>query len=205
MTEENKNQQVSLYEIGVIHGRFQIFHLDHLKYLLSGKALCRHLVVGITNPDPSLTQADAADPARSLPEANPLTYYERLVLIREALTEAGVALSDFTIVPFPINRPELYHCYVPLDAVFFLSIYDSWGAKKKEFFQKSGLNVHILRNVPIDQKGLSATAVREAIINSQPWEHLVPDSLAALMKKWNIPARIKTTQPLKENLSHDIS
>ena len=43
-----------MYDIGVIHGRFQVPHNDHLRYLLAGKALCRHLVVGLTNPDPSL-------------------------------------------------------------------------------------------------------------------------------------------------------
>lgn len=191
MTDENKSPQDPFYETGVIHGRFQIFHLDHLKYLLWGKALCRHLVVGITNPDPLLTQDDPADPARSLPQANPLTYYERVVLIREALSEAGVALSEFTIVPFPINRPELYRCYVPLDAVFFLSIYDNWGVKKKELFQKSGLMVHVLREVSIDQKGLSATSIRKAMINDTPWEHLMPNCVAAQMKTWHIPERLK--------------
>ena len=42
-----------MIEIGVVHGRFQLFHLDHLKYVLGAKARCRHLVVGITNPDPA--------------------------------------------------------------------------------------------------------------------------------------------------------
>jgi len=42
-------------ETGVIHGRFQVLHNDHLKYLMEGMALCDHLVVGITNPDPILT------------------------------------------------------------------------------------------------------------------------------------------------------
>jgi nicotinamide-nucleotide adenylyltransferase len=42
-----------LYELGVIHGRFQVLHNDHLRYILAGKELCRHLVVGITNPDPT--------------------------------------------------------------------------------------------------------------------------------------------------------
>jgi len=100
------------YETGVIHGRFQILHLDHMKYLLAGKALCRHLIVGITNPDPVLTKADPADPARSSAAANPLTYYERTVLLRSALVESGIPLSDFTIVPFPVNRPELYQYYL---------------------------------------------------------------------------------------------
>ena len=75
-------------ETGVIHGRFQILHNDHLDYLLSGKALCRHLVVGITNPDPVLTKKEDSDPERDSAAANPLTYYERYLLVKTALTEA---------------------------------------------------------------------------------------------------------------------
>ena len=189
---ENKSRTLdSLYETGVIHGRFQILHYDHLKYLLSGKALCRHLVVGVTNPDPLLTFDDPADPARSLPSANPLTYYERAVLIRLALAESGMGLDTFTIVPFPVNRPELYRYYVPLDAVFFLSIYDDWGRKKKALFEEQGLNVFVLRETSVDQKGISATTVREAMINDKPWEHLVPASVAEKLKAWGIPNRLK--------------
>ena len=59
------NEALPERETGVIHGRFQVFHNDHLVYLLAGLALCRHLVVGITNPDPFLTRDDAADRKRS--------------------------------------------------------------------------------------------------------------------------------------------
>jgi nicotinamide-nucleotide adenylyltransferase len=34
-----------VYPLGVIHGRFQVLHKDHLKYLLAGKSLCEHLVL----------------------------------------------------------------------------------------------------------------------------------------------------------------
>ena len=78
------------YDLGVIHGRFQVLHNDHMTYLLAGKSLCRHLVVGVTNPDPRLTGDDPSDPQRSSPEANPLTYYERQLMLREALQESGV-------------------------------------------------------------------------------------------------------------------
>jgi cytidyltransferase-like protein len=44
------------YDVGIIHGRFQILHNDHVKYLMAGKELCEHIIVGITNPDPSLTK-----------------------------------------------------------------------------------------------------------------------------------------------------
>ncbi|MFW9785970.1 MAG: adenylyltransferase/cytidyltransferase family protein, partial [Candidatus Heimdallarchaeota archaeon] len=101
----NKNE--SKYEIGVIHGRFQVLHNDHIKYLMAGKNMCNYLVVGITNPDPSLTRDSEANPHRSKPFANPLTYYERFLMIQAALLEQGLSYTEFSIVPFPINVPEL--------------------------------------------------------------------------------------------------
>ncbi|MCI5120191.1 MAG: nicotinate-nucleotide adenylyltransferase, partial [Candidatus Electrothrix sp. AUS4] len=100
---------------GVIHGRFQILHNDHLKYLLAGKARCEHLVVGITNPDPCQTKDDAADPKRSSDQANPFTYFQRYQMVRAALSRQGIADKAFSVVPFPINLPELYRYYVPMD------------------------------------------------------------------------------------------
>ena len=131
-------------ETGVVHGRFQIFHLDHLKYVLAARERCRHLVVGITNPDPTLTKTDAADLYRSSSEANPLTYFERYSIIRAVLLEAGLDHAEFSIVPFPINFPDLYHFYVPLDAVFYLTIYDDWGKRKLNLFQSLALKVEVL-------------------------------------------------------------
>ena len=95
------------YSKGIIHGRFQILHNDHLKFLLAGKELCEHLIIGITNPDPTLTRDHNSNPHRSTPLNNPLTYYERMVMIRETLLENGLTYSEFSIVPFPINIPEL--------------------------------------------------------------------------------------------------
>ena len=179
------------YETGVIHGRFQILHNDHLKYLLSGKQLCRHLVIGITNPDPSMVRRETVDPNRSTFIANPLTYYERYVLIHSVMQENDIDLNDLSIVPLPINKPDLYQYYVPLDAVFFLSIYDDWGRKKLNYFESMGLKTHVIRKVSIEEKGISASEIRKFMMNNQPWEHLVPKSIAHLMKQWKIPERLK--------------
>jgi len=179
-------------EIGVIHGRFQILHNDHLKYLLAGKARCRHLVVGITNPDPTLTREDPADTQRSDPTANPLTYFERYVSIREALVEAGVPYAEFSVVPLPINFPELFRFYVPLDAVFFLTIYDRWGRRKLELFRSLGLDTEVMWDRPPGEKGLTAAEVRGRMISGDPWEHLVPPSTALLMARWKIPDRLSS-------------
>lgn len=179
------------YDIGVIHGRFQILHNDHMKYLLAGKKLCNHLIIGITNPDPFLTRDSEVNPHRSSPLANPLSYFERYVMIREVFKEKGFKLFEFSIVPFPINIPELIKYYVPMDAVFFLSIYDDWGRQKKKYLESLGLNVHVLWEVSLEDKGLSSSDVRDAMINGKPWEHLVPLSVVKLMKKWNIITRLK--------------
>ena len=185
------NEPIPKAETGVIHGRFQVLHNDHLDYLLSGMALCRHLVVGITNPDPLLTRDESVDPKRSSPAANPLTYFERYVMVRAVLEEAGIEASCFSVVPFPINRPELYKYYVPLDALFFLSIYDDWGKRKLEYLQSLGLETHVLREVSTGQKGLSGTDIRRRMARNEPWEESVPPAVAKLMKKWKVPARLR--------------
>ena len=179
------------YEIGVIHGRFQLLHNDHLKYLLAGKELCDHLIVGITNPDPSLTRDSEANPHRSTPLANPLTYYERYIMINEVFKERGFSPSEFSIVPFPINVPDLIKYYVPMEVIFFLTIYDDWGKKKKQYFESLGLKIHVLWEVPLEKKGLSSSDIRELIIKGEPWEHLVPSNVARLIKEWDIAVRLK--------------
>jgi hypothetical protein len=183
-----------MIEVGVIHGRFQILHNDHLKYLLAGKAHCRHLVVGITNPDPLRTREDSTDRMRSSPQSNPLTYFERYQLVRAVLLETGLDLLDFSIVPFPINFPELYQHYLPLDAVFYLTIYDDWGKRKLHQFQAMGLKTEILWEKPPAEKGLSAGDIRQLMIRGVPWEHLVPAATTTLMQSWGIPARLRKLQ-----------
>ena len=179
------------YKTGVIHGRFQVLHKDHMKYLSAGKALCDHLVIGITNPDPHRMRDEASDPGRTAPGANPLTYYERYLMIQAAMHEAGYGFEQFSIVPLPINFPELYAFYVPVDGVFFISIYDDWGRRKLQYFKDLGLKTHVLWEVMPEQKGMSATRIRDKMIKNQPWDQDVPDSAAGLLKKWDIPKRLQ--------------
>jgi len=179
------------YDTGVIHGRFQVLHNDHLKYILAGKALCRHLVVGITNPEPSLVREEKADLHRSDPLANPLTYFERYCLVKAVLNAQGLSPQAYSIVPLPINLPERYQYYVPMDAVFFVTIYDAWGERKLHYFQSLGVRTHILRRVAPEQKGLSAGDIRQLMVQGQPWRHQVPTAVAQLLTAWDIPARLR--------------
>lgn len=180
-----------MHSVGVIHGRFQVLHNDHLRYLLEGKTRCDHLVVGITNPDPLLSREDEADPVRSTLLANPLTYFERYTMVRAALIEKGIAGEEFSVVPFPINLPELYRHYVPVDAVFFMTICDRWGERKHELLVAQGLHVEVMWRRTPDAKGLTGSEIRRRMLCGEPWQHLVPPSAARLLAKWNIVDRLR--------------
>ncbi|SDB49273.1 nicotinamide-nucleotide adenylyltransferase [Desulfonatronum thiosulfatophilum] len=180
-----------MYDMGVIHGRFQVLHNDHMRYLLAGKELCRHLVVGITNPDPSLTGEVQEDRTRSDALANPLSYFERLLLVRDSLLEVGLTYEEMTIVPLPITQPKLFRHYVPFNAVFLLSIYDDWGRRKLDQFRQLSLETHVLWEVRPEEKGISASDVREAMIDGREWEHLVPRPTAVRCRQWDIPGRLR--------------
>lgn len=176
-------------KIGIVHGRFQPLHIGHMEYLLVGKEKCDFLIVGITNSDPRLIREDPSDKRRGKPSSNPLTYFERLMIIQQALTNEGIEASEFCVVPFPINVPELIKYYVPLDAVFFLTIYDAWGERKLKIFESMGLNVEVLwRQL---KKLTTGTEVRNRIAQNKPWEHLVPPATVRAIKQFNVDIRIK--------------
>jgi len=79
--------------------------------------------------------------------------------------------------------PERYQYYVPLDAVFFLTIYDDWGRQKLAYFKSLGLTPHVLWEVTPDKKGISAGDIRNRMISG---EDMVPGSVAVFMKKWSV-------------------
>ena len=176
-------------DIGVAHGRFQIFHKDHLKYLLAAKSNCSMLVVGITSPDPDQSPAEAADENRGDPAANPCTYYERMLMIEAALLESGVHRSAFQIVPFPIGFPQRLKYYVPSGARYYLTIYDAWGETKLARLKALNLDARVLWRDSI--KSMSATQIRRAIIEGGEWENLVPAATARIVRNLGIDARIR--------------
>jgi nicotinamide mononucleotide adenylyltransferase len=184
---------------GVVHGRFQILHRDHLKYILAAKPLCAMLIVGITSPDPTHTAPEPADANRGEAHANPCTYYERMLMIESALTDEGVPRSEFRVVPFPIGAPDLICHYAPPDATYFLTIYDEWGEAKLGRLQKLNLRTHVLWRRA--DKGLTASRIRRAIMDGSDWDHMVPPATARIVAQHRIAERIRTSVPSSELMS----
>jgi len=180
-----------LYETGVIHGRFQVLHNDHVKYIMAGKMLCHNLVIGITNPDIITTGFEKSDPKRDEVLANPLTYYERYIIIKKMMLENSVDFKQISIVPFPINYPDMYKQYLPMDGVFFLTIYDDWGRQKLKYFKSLNLKYHVLWEISYEEKGISSTDIRSDMLNNKKWQDRVPESTQQLLVEWNIVQRLK--------------
>ena len=183
--------------IGVIHGRFQMLHIGHMEYLLAGKERCEYLLIGIANPDISLTKYSVANPHRSTSLANPLTYYERFQMISRAMLEAKIKRSEFDIVPFPINYPELLFNYVPLDAKYYMTIYDDWSKEKQLSLKKLGGDIDVMWTRTNAEKVTRGTEVRNLIIHNKPWAHLVPKSVFEYITENKIDERIRKMSRLE--------
>ncbi len=172
--------------VGVVHGRFQPFHLGHLAYVLEAKEKCDFLYIGIANPDPSLTKPHKTNKKRAELSANPFTYYERLTIIKKTILEYGIKADEFEIVPFPINFPEYISYYVPDDALFFITIYDKWGYSKKDILEKQHYTVIVLEEGSTNLKLAEGTKIRSLMKNNKNWQQCVPPQVAEYIQRNNL-------------------
>jgi nicotinamide-nucleotide adenylyltransferase len=169
------------YARGMIHGRFQPFHVGHLEYLQGAAERCDELFVGITNPDPERIKPEASDPLRHLPESNPFTYVERLLMVKAAAADAGVAAERLHVIPFPVNEPELWRAYVPDGVVQFIRLFSDWGGTKLERLRAAGYEVVVLDEGA--EKEVSGADVRRALREGGNWDRLVPPGVAAVIER----------------------
>lgn len=178
-----------MVELGAVCGRFQIFHREHLEYVLAAKERCQHLIVGITSPDSSVAPTEKEDLNRSQARSNPCSYYERMRMIESALLEAGIDRADFDIVPFPIGAPHLLHFYVPRTACIFLTILDDWGHRKAQRLQEFGYQTEVLWEKT--DKGVSSSMLRQYITDGQDWSPYVPAATYRYITQQGIDRRIR--------------
>jgi nicotinamide-nucleotide adenylyltransferase len=162
---------------GMIHGRFQPFHNGHLEYLCGAAARSDELWVGITNPDPSHVKPEPSDPLRHLPESNPYTYAERLLMVTAVAENVDV---DVHVIPFPVNQPELWHSYVPPNVTQYVRHFSDWGSTKIERFRCAGYDVVILDEGA--EKEISGVDVRTAMRELRDWQSLVPPAVARVIE-----------------------
>jgi nicotinamide mononucleotide adenylyltransferase len=160
----------------MIHGRFQPFHHGHLEYQRGAAARSQRVFVGITNPDPRRVKEEPSDPLRHLPESNPFTYTERLLMIEAVAHDEGIPVH---VIPFPVNEPELWRAYVPAGVTQYLRLFSDWGGTKLERMRDAGYEVVILDEGA--EKEISGRDVRETMRAGREWEALVPAGVARVI------------------------
>lgn len=179
-------------KIGVITGRFQGLHLGHMEYLLAGAARCEHLIVGITNYAPWEEKPEELQHlSRMTRRSNPFTFYERMVMLRDSLVEAGLPRATFDIVPFPIEYPEHIQNFAPPEATYYMTIYDQWGEHKRQVLAKLGLKTEIMWIRDDSQRLTSGTKVRQLMAQGKPWTHLVPPAARRYMEEHGLEERLQ--------------
>lgn len=178
-------------QFAVVHGRFQPFHLEHLAYCRAALARADTLVVGITSFDPALTLVESTAAHRHEAAANPFSYWERALMVRDALLEDGVPAARFTLLALPIHHPERWSHYVPTDprhSVHVLRVFSAWEEEKAQRLAAAGLRVEAIRGQP---KRISATEVRARLVAGDGWEALVPGAVRAWLARLNGVERLR--------------
>lgn len=170
-----------MYEWGCVHGRFQPFHRGHLEYALAARERCKRLLVGVTNPDPTRVVPEESNAHRHEAGANPFTYFERALMVRDSLLGEGLKAREFAIVPFPIQEPGSCRHYVPEGAVHFVRVYSGWEEEKVRRLRAHGFTVEILDSGK--EKAVSGTEVRSRLRSGLPWEHLVPAAAIPIVQE----------------------
>lgn len=191
ISKEDEEVQ-SKTETGVVHGRFQILHLKQMEYILAAKMRCRRLYIGITHPDISTSQGTSPLNIHGVTRRdNPLTYFERLEILKGALEDFGVKREEYEIIPFPIGRPELIRQYAPADAVYYMSICSEWDEEKKRILDGLGLTTEVLWRRNEEERGITGTQIRELMIQGGEWKQYVPKTAAEYVKEHGITERIR--------------
>ena len=168
------------HRFGMMLGRFQPFHIEHLRYFRLAWERSERVIVGITNPDPDAILADDLSGHRHLPEDNPLTYIERLMMIQDTLRDEGFPMERVFIVPMPIHHPDRWKFYIPTETVIFVVVYSPWEWQKAERLRLAGYSVEIVDNL---KKGVSGQQIRSLIRSNGKWEDLVPPAAARHLRQ----------------------
>ena len=163
---------------GLLVGRFQPFHLGHLKVV-------RH--VRKTRPEESLVLGiGSAEDAYTL--ENPFTAAERHEMIARALEEEK--LSDWVTVPIPdIHRHALWVAHVAELAPTFQRVYTN-NPLTKLLFEKAGYEVEA---TPIfDRARYEGTTIRRMIREpGRGWRARLPPAVAGYLEELNAPDRLR--------------
>jgi cytidyltransferase-like protein len=175
--------------VGSVHGRFQPLHLGHMEYLERAAELADYLFIGLTQPDVRALRVTTEARHRSEAVNNPLTFFERMHLITEALDNVGIDKGRFSIIPFPIETPEALPDYLPIGITCFTTIVEDWNRLKIERLRAVGYHVEVLWERT--EKAYRGETVRRLIQEGdQRWKSMVPVATVRAIERLRLAQRL---------------
>jgi nicotinamide-nucleotide adenylyltransferase len=158
-------------------GRFQPFHLGHLKainYILNQE---KELIIVIENAMESFTVA------------NPFTAGERIDMIWNTLRDENIDLSKILLVPIAnIENNALWVKYLKTLLPEFERCYSN-NSLVKLLMEEAGV---LVQEIPFLKRDLyQGTAIRAKILNNEPWQELVPEYVYKMIIDKALDKRIK--------------
>ncbi|MCH8022325.1 MAG: nicotinamide-nucleotide adenylyltransferase [Thaumarchaeota archaeon] len=163
-------------ERGLYVGRFQPFHLGHLKAVVDCLDRVQELIIAIgsaqLNHEPN----------------NPFTIEERISMIDVALTEAAIDRKRWQLIPILDARAhQAWTSWVEILVPKYEIVFTNDPLTTRLCREKHVLVEEISL---LDRKIFSATEVRRRIARNEDWKKLVPPSVARLIEKVDGISRI---------------
>lgn len=158
---------------GLFIGRFQPFHIGHLKDVRDALKDMDELIIAIGSSQHSNT------------EENPFTVEERMRMLEDALIANNI--SDYTLFPVPdIGDDSKWVEHVRTLIPKFDVVY-SGNPTVQKLFESRHFKVKKIKLLP----NVNATTIRDKILKDQDWEKLVPNEVSSYLKKIDGIKRIK--------------
>jgi nicotinamide-nucleotide adenylyltransferase len=156
---------------GLMLGRFQPFHKGHLALTKQILSECDELVIIIGSAQFNFTEKD------------PFSAGERVLMIHEALKEAGIDLSRCYIMPVANDENNarwlayLRSMIPPFDVLYSGNDFVKYLARS----QDSGIVIEDPVFAKINE--YNGTNIRHLMQDGKPWQHLVPPAVAKVIQQ----------------------
>ena len=175
---------VLLTKRGLYVGRFQPFHLGHLKAIKYALSKVDELIIVVGSAQYSHSQE------------NLFTCGERITMIRLALNEAEIDPSRYYIIPVP-DTDGVHSLWVSLVASYtpcFNIVFTNEPLTRRLFIEAG----YAVEPIPYYHREVySATEVRRRMLTGEGWRGLVPKSIEEFIKN------VKGVERLCELLKKD--
>jgi HAD superfamily hydrolase (TIGR01549 family) len=160
---------------GVLFGRFQPFHNEHLRFVRHALERTELLTIGITQPMVALAPED--DKQRSSISSNPLPYWLRKRLIERVIEGEGIASNRIEITPVFLRPEALSVLFEPGTRVLVTDV-EAWSSEKIKLIESASLEIVKL---DVGEKTISGEMIRSAIRSGSGarsrWRSLLPSHL----------------------------